>query len=303
MAAIEHHNATERPSRENMAATVQCTPGFPAAFDEAVTSRFHRLTALDLVTSQMDCAGTASMVAAPAFPQHPLCRGSGCTGRCAAAWRSLLAELALRPEVRRHECEVGMFCASVPFLWHHCCFAVGRLVCPAAMGRESFEHGIELLGVLWENFTSRYTDAWSGAAAGAESGHQADDGNRGATGDHERRLVHAKVRKAMEYIDEHFADPTISADGIADLLNVNPTYLAHLFAEQVGVRMSRYIADRRIGLAKRLLAGTTWQIKRVAKRAGYRDPDWFSHVFHAHTGMKAGEYRRRIRETEAGEPQ
>ena len=64
------------------------------------------------------------------------------------------------------------------------------------------------------------------------------------------------------------------------------------FAQEVGMRMSRYIATRRIELAKKLLISTHWQIKRIAYESGHSNPDWFSQVFRAHTGMTPRDYRR-----------
>ena len=59
--------------------------------------------------------------------------------------------------------------------------------------------------------------------------------------------------------------------------------------------MSRYIAVRRVELAKTLLVTTDWQIKRIARETGHANPTWFSHVFGVHTGCTPGEHRRRAR--------
>jgi len=294
MPTADREDVTERAVQGSEAGECRNSAAFLDAFQEAVAGRFSRLTAFEVVVSPMDLTGGASAVDSPAFPRHSLCRDSASASRCEAGWNSLLAELALRPEVHRHECTHGLLCASIPLVWHRRCLAVCRLVCKASVGGEAFEHGVELLDVLCENFVGRYVETWAnlGAAVGPEEKPQGKAGSGAA--DRKRPLLHAKVRKAVEYIDEHFTDPSITMDGVARLLDVNPTYLAHLFTEQIGLRMSRYIADRRIGLAKRLLVGTTWQVKRVAKETGYANPDWFSHVFHAQTGMKPCEYRRRI---------
>ena len=45
------------------------------------------------------------------------------------------------------------------------------------------------------------------------------------------------------------ADMTVTS--VARHLDMNPSYLAHVFAEETGTRMSRYIAMRRIKLAER----------------------------------------------------
>ena len=72
----------------------------------------------------------------------------------------------------------------------------------------------------------------------------------------------------------------------------NASYLAHLFSQQLHLRMSKYIAQRRIDRAKNLLLDTDWQIKRVALECGFANPDWFSHTFHEHSGVTPTEYRQ-----------
>lgn len=82
---------------------------------------------------------------------------------------------------------------------------------------------------------------------------------------------------------------------VAGALGVNCTYLSHIFAAEVGTRMSRFIARRRIEMAKKMLATTDWQIKRVAFESGHGNADWFSQVFHAQEGLTPCEYRRQVR--------
>ncbi len=78
---------------------------------------------------------------------------------------------------------------------------------------------------------------------------------------------------------------------IARLLRISSTHLAHLFATQIGVRMAQYIAAQRIQLARKLLATTDWQIKRIARVSGHRNIGSFSRFFRAHTGQTPSEYR------------
>lgn len=106
--------------------------------------------------------------------------------------------------------------------------------------------------------------------------------------------IHPHVKSAMLYIEGRLTDSTLRVSEIARALGLNTTYLSHLFSGHAGERMSRYISARRIALAKRFLATTDWQIKRVAYESGHANADWFSQVFHCHTGMTPGGYRRRI---------
>lgn len=103
----------------------------------------------------------------------------------------------------------------------------------------------------------------------------------------------ARIEKAVAFIDEHVADPGLNVATVARALSINATYLSHIFAEETGTRMSRYIATRRVELAKELLSTTEYQVKRIALQTGHSNPDWFSQIFRSHTGMTPLEYRRR----------
>ena len=105
------------------------------------------------------------------------------------------------------------------------------------------------------------------------------------------RPRHPKVRKAIEYINRNAASVHVSVASVAREMGLNPTYLGHLFAEQVGMPMHRYVAEQRIELAKQLLTTTKWQIKRVAYASGHANADWFSHSFRMATGRTPTEYR------------
>jgi len=105
-----------------------------------------------------------------------------------------------------------------------------------------------------------------------------------------------QVDRARVYIEEHLSDSSLSVTAVATAIGSHPDYLAHVFSEQVGERMTKYIARERVKLARRLLTTTNWQVKRVAWACGFANPNWFSHVFHQHTGATPLDFRRAARQ-------
>jgi len=178
----------------------------------------------------------------------------------------------------------------VPVVWRDRPVAACKLVCSGDLAADAFEHHVELLEVLIETFQTKHGELLALVAGGPGAHAEALPAAGSPQG-----VTHSQVRNALEYIEAHLADPKLSVAGIAADLRINSTYLSHLFAEQVGVRMGRYIVQRRIELAKKLLTTNSWQIKRVAYESGHKNADWFSQVFHAHVGMTPGEYRRSAR--------
>ncbi|HVP11088.1 MAG TPA: AraC family transcriptional regulator [Phycisphaerae bacterium] len=269
---------------------------FWAELSKSVAERFQRITgfvAAIRTTSEPD-PQAGELV--PPVSVHPLCVDPPDREHCRQSWRSHLTDLSLRPEVSWHKCKFGRFCAVVPVGWRQKCVALCHLVCPDSVGQDAFEHHVELLAVLIENFTARYGGDLTSPALVDQPAAQGPPQAGAPPGGDLKPPLHPKMSSAVDYINEHLRDSDLNAAAIARRLEMNACYLAHLFAEQVGMRMNRYIALQRVELAKRLLATTDWQIKRVARECGYANPDWFGHVFHVHAGMKPGEYRRRLGE-------
>jgi AraC-like DNA-binding protein len=260
-----------------------------------VAERFQRLTGHVAVAGLLDPLGEETSAGPPLIGEHPTCGDTRDNPYCRSSWQAHLARLTVQPEGHWHRCERDKLCAVVPVMWRRHCLAACRLVCPASIPEEMFVHHAELLEVLIENFLARHAEHLLLLPRLRGFRIMPDESAIPAEGGMPASSLHPQVRAALAYIDKHLSNTKMSAAEIADDLGLNPTYLAHLFAEQIGGRMSRYITARRVELAESLLAGTNWQIKRVARESGYTNPDWFSHVFHAYTGLPPGEYRRRIR--------
>ena len=207
-----------------------------------------------------------------------------------------LAELSQRLEPHWHRCHYGRLCALVPLAFQGRCIVAFKLATSRQLGAETFARGVELLDVLVENLTlseAEFLSRWLAAApASAEDQAPAPPLLQEPVTE---QPLHPQVRAALDFIGAHLANPQLSVRAVARALSIHPDYLAHLFAMQVGQRMSRYISTRRVEHAKELLVNTDWQIKRIARETGYANPNWFSYVFHTHTGLTPREHRRRAR--------
>lgn len=256
------------------------------ALSEHVAARFERLTGLAIVITLIDIPGADT--SKETRPTHPHCETVDGRASCTQAWEMHLPELRHRPEPHWHCCEAGYLCAVVPLVYGGQCLAACKLVCPASMDKDTFKRQVEILDILVENFAASKRELLAMLAShdgqvSAAKPRPAASGNPPS---------HPRVREAIVYIDHHFTDPALTVTGVAQRLRMSPTYLAHLFSAEMGLRMSRYITNHRVERAKKLLAGTQWQIRRVATESGFANADWFSHVFHAHVGCTPSVYRR-----------
>ena len=270
--------------------------GLLARLSKTVTERFERISGLTVLIVPIGLPGVAKDESERPQPGYPACAQFAGTACRQESWRAHVAKLKHQPEVHWHHCDDGKLCAVVPLVWQRRCLVACVLVCPDSKQTDAFEMHVELLDVLIENFVLKESELLARIAPSSDPqgdaepspGDEAEPSSRA-------RPDHPQVRAALNYIKKHLTDSSMTVARIARDLDVNATYLAHLFSLQVGVRMSRYIAGRRIELAKTLLASTSWQIKRVAYETGHGNPYWFSEVFREHTGMTPTKFRQDAR--------
>jgi two-component system response regulator YesN len=98
--------------------------------------------------------------------------------------------------------------------------------------------------------------------------------------------------QAVEFIDEHYPEESISLDKVARKVNISPNYFSAMFSQEVGQTFIDYLTSKRIGEAKRMLRKTDKRSSEIAFAIGYKDPHYFSFVFKKVTGCTPSEYRR-----------
>ena len=70
-----------------------------------------------------------------------------------------------------------------------------------------------------------------------------------------RNTRSSKIAKAAKaYIEQHYADPSLQLERIAQHVLINPSYLRAVFKKEVGITVSDYLTQYRMQQAKELLA-------------------------------------------------
>lgn len=103
----------------------------------------------------------------------------------------------------------------------------------------------------------------------------------------------AVVKKAVGYIEEHYASPDLSLDEIAKAAFISPTYLSRLFKKKMGYTLMEHIRNIRIDRAKQLLQQPDKNTTEVAHSVGYSDRSYFCKVFKQIVGLSPNEYRKK----------
>lgn len=74
-------------------------------------------------------------------------------------------------------------------------------------------------------------------------------------------------------------------------LNVNSSYLSHLFRREMGMTITDYVTQRRLNRAADLLLTTQDPVKLIAKQVGITDVHYFSRLFKKKMGKPPLQYR------------
>jgi len=100
------------------------------------------------------------------------------------------------------------------------------------------------------------------------------------------------LKQAMEFIDAHYKEESLSLDRVAKKVNISPNYFSAIFSQEVGMTFIEYLTGKRIDEAKHMLRKTDKRSGEIALAVGYKDPHYFSFVFRKVTGCSPSEYRK-----------
>ncbi|MCZ8520992.1 MULTISPECIES: response regulator transcription factor [Paenibacillus] len=101
--------------------------------------------------------------------------------------------------------------------------------------------------------------------------------------------------RIIRYIHHHYADETLTVQGISDQMQMTASHLIAVFKEATGSTVKQYLMEYRIERAKELLKTDSFKIFDIALQVGYRDGEYFAKIFRKLTGMTPSEYRERSR--------
>lgn len=85
----------------------------------------------------------------------------------------------------------------------------------------------------------------------------------------------------------------LSMSDLARYLYISESHLRLLFRKTLGISPSEYLRQLRLQHAKDLLVNTTYSLKEIAERSGFRTLNHFSRMFATYEAVSATEYRKR----------
>lgn len=92
------------------------------------------------------------------------------------------------------------------------------------------------------------------------------------------RRTNPLVTRAMDFIRLNYDDPNLSNERIAAEIHVSTKYLSHLFRNEIGVPVHRYLNCVRILAAQKLARFGTMNLSQIATAVGFANQQTFCKV-------------------------
>lgn len=108
-----------------------------------------------------------------------------------------------------------------------------------------------------------------------------------------------RIQNVLAYIHEHLHE-TLTVNVLALQCYLHPNHFIRYFREQTGQTPARYVAERRLEAAKRLLEETDLPIAEIMDRVGMQEPGHFARLFRKRYLVTPTEHRRRYRAEQQG---
>jgi len=111
---------------------------------------------------------------------------------------------------------------------------------------------------------------------------------RATVRDRERKII----GRIVGYISEHYRNPALKIQDIADEVHFSSTYLSYLFKKEMKKNIWDFVTELRIDAAKQLLVATDKKRYEISYEIGYESPEHFGRMFKRYAGVSPAEYRK-----------
>ena len=103
-----------------------------------------------------------------------------------------------------------------------------------------------------------------------------------------------KLRQVEDFVDANL-DERVTLDNMARVACMSVFHFARSFKQSTGETPHAFVRLRKLEHARRLLAETDWDVRRVARAVGFTNASHFAAVFREKSGVTPAAYRQAIR--------
>ncbi len=107
--------------------------------------------------------------------------------------------------------------------------------------------------------------------------------------------VENTIKEIKQFVNKRYIDSNLSVAQIADVFDMNISYLSKLYKRQTGEVLSAYIHKIRLDNAKKLIVQTDLNIAEVSKKVGYYNSNALIRSFNKYIGITPGKYKEQVK--------
>lgn len=113
---------------------------------------------------------------------------------------------------------------------------------------------------------------------------------------HREDINSIAVTQCIDYIYKNLHDPITISD-LAAYTKKNPTYLCHIFKQEMHVTIARFIREKRVEAAMNMLRYSEYSMIDISNYLAFNSHSHFISVFKEYTGMTPKQYRKQYYRT------
>lgn len=104
------------------------------------------------------------------------------------------------------------------------------------------------------------------------------------------------IDEVTDYVDANLCSVDLTVENIASHIHLSTNYLRNIFKEHMGISLSKYITDRKVQYACKILVETDDSIQSLCERLDFTSVNYFYTYFKKNTGMTPSQYRESHRQ-------
>ncbi|HWO76579.1 MAG TPA: helix-turn-helix domain-containing protein [Bacillus sp. (in: firmicutes)] len=108
---------------------------------------------------------------------------------------------------------------------------------------------------------------------------------------HRQEKILDVTEKAIQYIEQHYMEPDLNLEKVAQFVDRNPAYLSSQLSRKNKETFRQLLTQIRIREAQTLLKETDQTIQQIAEQTGFANPNYFSRIFKKEVGISPRTYR------------
>ena len=101
----------------------------------------------------------------------------------------------------------------------------------------------------------------------------------------------AHAARVQYVLDRKFADASLTIEAVAGIVGISVQHVCRVLRRERGLTFADLLRDVRLREAQRLLRESSYSMKEIAFRVGFRHPSQFTRAFTGSCGVPPSAYR------------